>query len=705
MSIGISEEHVELAASLRKWGASLNPTEDARGVEGAADAAFDEAYAAAAEMGLHGIALPEKVGGGDGTALDSAVALEALAHALVPGGLLGAQVAANLLGSTSIADQLAEGEARVAIGAEPTLQLSAGTLSGAVALVSDVPGATHFLLGTTADAWYLVPAAQVAATAHAGPDLTRRFGSARLDAVAEGDVELVADLESATVRRMTITMAAAEASGIARWCLETAVDYAGVREQFGRKIGSFQAIKHLCAEMLERVETITALAWDAAAVAGGEAEQWAFSTDAVAATVFDAAVSVAHDCIQILGGIGFTFEHEAHLRLRRAMALRALIGDADAAAVSLAEQAQAGVRRQVAVDFDGADTAVRPAIAAEVAEVAALDGAAQREALVRSGLLTPHWPAPWGRGASAVEQLVIDQELSAAGVARPDLKIAGWAVPTIIAHGNDAQREKFVRPSLLGDLIWCQLFSEPEAGSDLASLRTRAVNVDGGWELTGQKVWTSLAQDAHWGICLARTNPEAPQHKGITYFLVDMTSAGLDIRPLREMTGDALFNEVFLDKVFVPDEMVVGEVDGGWKLARTTLANERVAMAGHRLGASTEQAVGLLSTASLTERVKVGHAVALATVCSLLGVRTVLRSLAGQGPGSESSVSKLLGVRSRQEASDLVVQLLGGSVLVGGPETESALHEALLTRCLSIAGGTTQVLRNVAGERILGLPR
>ncbi|CAM3202533.1 acyl-CoA dehydrogenase [Nocardioides dubius] len=704
MSIGISEEHVELAASLRKWGLSLNPTEAARAVEGVADAAFDEMHAAAAEMGLQAIALPESAGGGDGTVLDSAVALEAMAYALVPGGVLGTQLAATLLGSTSVAQELAAGEARIAVGLDATLN-NAGSLSGTVPLVWDTPGATHFLLGATDDSWYVVPATAVTTTTQAGPDLSRRFGTATLDAVDLDAVEQVAGLATATVRRMAITLAAAEASGIARWCLDTAVDYAGVREQFGRKIGAFQAIKHLCAEMLERVETITALAWDAASVALSDDEQWSFSTDAAAATVFDAAVSVAHDCIQVLGGIGFTFEHEAHLRLRRAMTLRTLIGDGDAAAVQLAERAGRGVRRQVAVDFDGADAAVRPAVAEAVAGVAALEGDAQRAALVESGLLTPHWPAPWGRGASPVEQLVIDQELAAAGVARPDLKIAGWAVPTIIAHGNDAQREQFVRPSLLGEIVWCQLFSEPEAGSDLASLRTRAVKVDGGWELTGQKVWTSLAQDAHWGICLARTNPEAPQHKGITYFLVDMRSEGLDIRPLREMTGDALFNEVFLDKVFVPDEMVVGEVDGGWRLARTTLANERVAMAGHRLGASTEQAVGLLDGASLTEQVKVGHAVALATVCSLLGVRTVLRSLAGQGPGPESSVSKLLGVRSRQDASDLVVQLLGGAVLLGGEEAEGALHEALLTRCLSIAGGTTQVLRNVAGERILGLPR
>ena len=175
--------------------------------------------------------------------------------------------------------------------------------------------------------------------------------------------------------------------------------------------------------------------------------------------------------------------------------------------------------------------------------------------------------------------------MASAGVPRPDLVIGWWAAPTILEHGTPEQVERFVPATLRGEIFWCQLFSEPGAGSDLASLRTKAVRVDGGWELTGQKVWTSSAHKAQWGVCLARTDPDAPKHKGITYFLIDMSSPGIVIRPLREITGDALFNEVFLDDVFVPDEMVVGTVNDGWRLARTTLANERIAMAhGHRAG-------------------------------------------------------------------------------------------------------------------------
>jgi alkylation response protein AidB-like acyl-CoA dehydrogenase len=305
-----------------------------------------------------------------------------------------------------------------------------------------------------------------------------------------------------------------------------------------------------------------------------------------------------------------------------------------------------------------------------------------------------------------VTQVVIDDELSRAGVARPDIVIAGWALPPILEAGTAEQQERFVRPSLLGEIVWCQLFSEPGAGSDLASLRTKAEKVDGGWKLSGQKVWNSVAERADFGICLARTDPDAPKHKGISYFLVDMKAAGIEVRPLREITGEALFNEVFLDDVFVPDDCLVGEVNDGWKLARTTLANERVAMATSRLSKSTERAVSLAAEGlSAVDNMRVGRSVALSSVCSLLAVRTSLRSLSGQGPGAESSVAKLLGVKNRQDGAELVVELQGAALVNPTPELQKDVWEMLNTRCLSIAGGTTQILRNVAGERILGLPR
>ncbi|GAA1771757.1 acyl-CoA dehydrogenase [Nocardioides hankookensis] len=688
MSIGISDEHVELAASLRKWAADLQGRELTRAAETEADAGFGDVWAAAQEMGIATIAVPEAAGGGGGTVVDLAVALEACAHELVPGPLLGPAVASLVV---------------------PDLPEDAVVAVGLTDVVWDVPSATHFLLTDPSGGWSLYPRDAVEASSSVGLDLSRRYGSVRVVERSAGVA--VPDLTDALLRRTTVTLAAAEAAGVARWCLATAVEYAKVREQFGQKIGAFQAVKHLCAEMLETAEAVTAAAWDVACVCprvgAGDDEQWEFAADVAVAIVFDGAVEVAKSCIQVLGGIGFTFEHDAHLYLRRALGLRALVGGSDAAAERLTTAAVSGTRRRVQLDLDGRDEPIRDEIRATVERIAALPVEERRAAFVETGYLTPHWPTPYGLGADAVTQVVMDQELARAELTRPDIVIAGWAVPTILEHGTDEQRERFVRPSLLADITWCQLFSEPGAGSDLASLRTKATQVDGGWRLSGQKVWNSVAERADWGICLARTNPDAPKHKGISYFLVDMkNSPGIDVRPLREITGKALFNEVFLDDVFVPDDMLVGEVDDGWKLARTTLANERVAMATARLSKSTERAIELAADATVAQRVAIGHSIALATVCALLGVRGTMRSLAGQGPGAESSVAKLLGVRNRQDGAELVVSLHGDAVLVDASDDVRAdVWEMLNTRCLSIAGGTTQILRNVAGERILGLPR
>ncbi|WP_300678929.1 acyl-CoA dehydrogenase [Nocardioides sp.] len=712
MPLGLTDDHQDLAQSVREWAGDLGATALVRAAETDAEPAFGDLWAETVKLGLPLIAAPEPVGGG-GTLLDLAVAVEACATQLLPGPLLGTATVATVLGlsgvgaGAAVLDDLATG-LTAGVALEPTLEV--GDRLRGDALSYDGGGAGWHLLGgvdaSGAEVWALVAAAAVTATPLSTLDLTRRAATVRVDvALDDPSVVVLPGVDAAAISRVLVPLLAAEAVGIAGWCLATAVDYARVREQFGQPIGRFQAIKHLLAEMACTVEKATAAAWDAAASAAGlDGDPQADLAVAVARTVvFDGAVEVAQSAIQVLGGIGFTFEHDAHLYLRRASALRAVAGDSAAAALDLAGRAVAGVRRQLRADLEGAES-VRAGVRATIAAIATAED--RRAALVETGYLMPHWPAPYGVGAGALEQLVIDEELTAAGVERPDLKIGGWAAPTIVAHGDDAQRERFVGPTLRGEIVWCQLFSEPGAGSDLASLSTRAERVEGGWRLTGQKVWTSLAAEADWAICLARTNPEVAKHRGITYFLVDMTSAGLDVRPLREMTGDALFNEVFLDGVVVPDDCVVGEVDGGWALARTTLSNERVAMASARLGTSVERAVEL-AAAGLPERdlVEVGRAVALATACAQLGARSTARRLAGRGPGAESSVAKLLGVRSRQDASELVVTIQGRSLLADPVALEADVHEMLLTRCLSIAGGTTQVLKNVVAEQILGLPR
>jgi hypothetical protein len=407
----------------------------------------------------------------------------------------------------------------------------------------------------------------------------------------------------------------------------------------------------------------------------------------------------------VLGGIGFTWEHDAHFYLRRAISSRQLSGGSDYWRGRVADLTRNGARRVLDVDL-GEHEGRRSEVRATAERIAAIPTDDQRTALAEAGYLAPHWPAPHGLGAGAAEQLLITQELERAGVARPDLVIAGWAIPTILQYGSTEQIERFVAPTLRGEVLWCQLFSEPGAGSDLAALRTKAERVDGGWKLTGQKVWTSVAHRADWGICLARTNPDAPKHKGITYFLVDMKSAGLDIRPLREITGEALFNEVFLDELFVPDECVVGEVDNGWTLARATLANERVAMGGKSsIGGDVEHLVSLATKIGSADdqltRDRLGAIVAQGVAASLLDVRSTLRQLDGRDPGPESSVRKLVGVRHRQHVAETALDLMG----TAGAEHSKELWDFLQTRCLTIAGGTSQVLLTLAAERLLGLPR
>ncbi|HEY4418600.1 MAG TPA: acyl-CoA dehydrogenase family protein, partial [Pseudonocardia sp.] len=314
-------------------------------------------------------------------------------------------------------------------------------------------------------------------------------------------------------------------------------------------------------------------------------------------------------------------------------------------------------------------------------------------------------------------QLLIAEELRKARVRVPHLAVGAWAAPTIVAHGTVEQQERWVRPTLLGEIAWCQLFSEPEAGSDLAGLRTAATRTDGGWLVTGQKVWTSMAAEADWGICLVRTNPDAPKHLGITYLIVDMHTPGIDIRPLREMTGLAMFNEVFFDEVFVPDDCVIGEVDGGWPLARTTLGNERVAMgSGSSFGGGIEGLLVLVAAQreQLVRRGadvdpvaldELGALVAESHAVAVLGARTAHRSVSGARPGPEASIRKLLNAEHDQRTQEFGLSLLGPWGASTDGDGAQWTFGFLANRCLTIAGGTSEVQRNVIGERLLGLPR
>ena len=725
MTIAVTEEHRQLADSVAAWAATHAPAGAGRAiVEGEASTPDVDRWARLADQGLLAMHVPDAFGGAGYGLVELAVAAEQLGRALLPGPFLPtvttstvlAAVAPELLAKRDL-PALADGTRRGAVALQPALQAERRdgevVLDGATGPVLGAPAADVLVLGACDDegreVWAVVEAADVTVTAADGLDASRSVGTITVDRLGVPDDARLDGVDGATIRALAVVPAAAEAAGIAGWCLDTAVAHAKVREQFGRPIGRFQAVKHACAEMLVQVEQARAAAWDAARAAT-DPDQRPLASAVAGAVAIDAAVNCAKECIQLLGGIGFTWEHDAHLYLKRAMALRALFGDAPAWRAEVAAAALGGDRRHLELDLDGDEvTRVRAEVDAFLADLPD-DGEARRRAIADAGYLMPHWPAPWGRDASPVAQLVIDEAFDAAEVERPSLVIGGWILPTIIRYGTPDQQERFIPPTLRGEISWCQMFSEPGAGSDLASLSTRAERVEGGWSLTGQKVWTSLARESDWALCLARTNPDVPKHDGITAFLVDMTADGLDIRPLKEITGRAMFNEIFLDDVFVPDDDVVGPVDGGWKAARTTLANERVAMSsGSSMGAGVE---GVLATVAATGAAgdpvladRVAQLVCEGQVLGLLGFRTTLAQLSGVEPGASSSVRKLVGGRHTQACTEIVLGLLGpaGATTEGG--AEKATYQFLQSQCLTIAGGTTAVQRNVVAERLLGLPR
>ncbi len=345
-----------------------------------------------------------------------------------------------------------------------------------------------------------------------------------------------------------------------------------------------------------------------------------------------------------------------------------------------------------------------------------------RRTLAATGYAAPHLPAPYGLGRSPCNSWRSSRSRGprASGSATCPSP-PGWS-PPLLAYGSDEQRERYLPTTLRGDLQWCQLFSEPEAGSDLAALRTRAVRTDEGWRITGQKVWTSAARTADHGILLARTDPDAPKHRGLTYFLVDMKrSRGIGIRPLKEITGASLFNEVYFDDVLLPPDAVVGEIGDGWRVARHTLGNERVHMADQMtfdtgleaLIARSAESDGPTGDATVgagavddVSRARIGLLAAEAHALACIGLRTTLQQVSGRAPGAGASVRKLVQTVHQQKVAELALELLGPDGAVDEPGAgERALHGFLMSRCLTIAGGTTQIQLNVVAERILGLPR
>jgi alkylation response protein AidB-like acyl-CoA dehydrogenase len=716
MGIALTDDHRELADVARGFLTSQKARWAARSLLDAPDEARPPFWHDLVELGWLGLHVDEEYGGSGYGLPELVVVIDELGRAVAPGPFVPTVIASAVIAKDGTPDQrarllpgLIDGTVTAGIGLGSQVQVSDGKADGDAGIVLGA-GLAELLLIAAGDDVLLVERdrAGVSVEVPENFDPTRRSGRVRLQNVSvTADDILPGALASALARARTLL--AAEAVGGATECVESAVGYAKVRQQFGRTIATFQAIKHHCANMLVAAESAIAAVWDASRAASEDEDQFRLAAAAAGALAFPAYARNAELNIQVHGGIGFTWEHDAHLHLRRSLVTAALFGG-DAPARDVFDRTAAGAARENSLDLPPEAEELRTRIHADAAEIAALDRQQQREKLIETGYVMPHWPKPFGRAADAVEQLVIEEEFQAAAIKRPDYGITGWVILTLIQHGTPWQIERFVEKALRKEEIWCQLFSEPEAGSDAASVKTRATRVDGGWKINGQKVWTSGAQYCSRGLATVRTDPEASKHAGITTVIVDMKAPEVEVRPLRQITGESEFNEVFFNDLFVPDEDVVGAPNTGWTVARATLGNERVSIGGSgsfyqglagQLVRLTQERGNQLAGAEI----RLGYYLAEELSLRLLNLRRAARSVEGAGPGPEGNVTKLKLADHMIEGAAISAALLGPELaLTDGP---GALAGRMMmgARGMAIAGGTSEVTRNQIAERILGMPR
>ncbi len=713
MSIAITDEHRALAQTVSDFLAKNGARAASRALLDAEREELPSFWREVGELGWLGLAVPEEHGGSGFGLPELVIVAEEMGRAVAPGPFVPTVTASAVIaaaGSPQVQARLlpglADGSSVGAAALGGDVRVSGGTASGSAGVV---------LGGHLADV-LVVPAGDdiaivncrdggVSVQVPANLDPARRSARVTLDGasaeIVPGGRQVLTDLAR--------TMLAAEAAGVARACTEMATEYAKVREQFGRPIGMFQAVKHHCANMLVAAELATAAVWDAARASAGGGDQLTYTAAIAATLALAAADQNANLNIQVHGGIGFTWEHDAHLYLRRATAIEAII-DTETAAIQVTDSVRKGVRRERAIDLPTEAEPIREVVREFIGRIRDLGEDARRKAMIEAGYVMPNWPKPWGRDAGAVEQLVIEQEFAAAGIRRPSYGITSWVILTLIQYGTAGQVERWVIPALNQEMIWCQLFSEPGAGSDAAGIRTRATKTDGGWLINGQKVWTSGAQYSRYGLATVRTNPDAPKHNGITTMVIDLKADGVTIRPLKMITGNSDFNEVFFDNVFVPDADVVGPVDGGWTVARATLGNESVSIGGGGGGMSVPAETFIAPLDAHPERLaggagRVGRHLSRLQTMGVLNLRSAHRAVAGGAPGPEGNVTKLLLSEIGHEAAAIMAALAGEDLaFLEGPGATGGLL-ALAHRAISIAGGTSEIKRNQIGERILGLPR
>jgi len=740
MVLAITTEQEQLADAVSQFAARHTPIDKTR-------AAFDSI--AAGELppwweeftahGFHAVHLADVAGGQDGTLADMACVVAAAAAALLPGPLLSTATTSAVasLADTSAAPLMADlaGGATAAIvlpehSAVHAVRHGDGwCLSGSSGTTLGICAAQRILLGThshsSAELWFVLdaraPGAGLTIERQKGTDLCTDAGVLHLadHIVPAGSV--LSGISTERARCMVVALTACAAAGTVRRCVDAAVDYIRTREQFGKPVGAFQALQHKAAVLLVNAELAAAAAWDAVRAADDSVEQHRLAAASAALMAVGRSPDLALDALLMFGAIGYTWEHDMHLYWRRAISLAASLGTTTQWSREAGELARR-LKRSTAVNLGDVESEFRGHVAATLDRALALHNenptddprapglafGAQRDLLAEAGLVAPHLPAPWGLAASAVQQIIIAEEFDKRpDLIRPSLGIAEWIFPTILDRGSDQQRERFGWPILRGTQRWCQLFSEPGAGSDLASLSTRAVEVDGGWLINGHKIWTSQADRAQFGALLARTDADTSKHRGISYFLVDMTSPGIEVSPIKQASGLFDFNEVFLTDVFVPDDMLVGRPGDGWDLAVATMAVERTAIGNYvnidRTGALRHMASieGPDQDAALRA---LGDVEAHTNAIKAMVLRETLRLVEGQGAGPTSSIAKYAMVMLLRRASTATLGLTGRIAMLEDSDP-AVIGPYFDMPSELIGGGTAEIQLTVIASMILGLPR
>ncbi len=741
MSLAIGTEQEQLADAVGQFARRHAPIEKTRMMfESIAAGELPPWWNEFVAYGFHAVHLPEQAAGQGGALDDLGCVIEAAAAAALAGPLLStaaASAVALTAASGSSADRVVSD---VAAGATAAIVLPEDSDFCAIADGDGwrLSGTSGLTLGMCSARWIVVPAqtdgpeelwfaldagaADVNIESRRGTDLTTDVGVLRLQHHWMTADSVMGGVDAARARCLVASLAACASAGILRWCAAAATEYIRTREQFGKPIGTFQALQHKAAALFVNAELAAAAAWDAVHAANEPIEQHRLAAAAAVLMAVSPAPDLVLDALTMFGAIGYTWEHDIHLFWRRATSLAAALGPVTFWTREMGELVR-NHRRTPSLQLEDADTAFRAEVAAVIEQASKLDNdgpsrqesqrpafdiGPRRNLFAAEGLVAPYLPAPWGRGASPLQQMILAEEFAKRPeLVQPKLGISEWILPTILAFGTDLQRERFAEPTMRGELGWCQLFSEPGAGSDLAALTTKATKVDGGWRINGQKVWTSLANLSEYGALLARTEPGTAKHRGISYFIVDMTSPGLEVRPIKQATGRAEFNEVYFTDVFVPDDMMVGQPGDGWNLAIATMAHERTVISNF---------VEIDRAAALRQLIEVdgpdqdavlrtlGELDAYTNALKALIRREALRVARGQNAGPASSVAKYAYSIMLRRAATATLGMAGRNAIVEDSDPAVFVPYFDLPAEL-IGGGTAEIQLTIIAQMILGLPR